>query len=311
VRAAADEIIAVEGRIFFLQNYGPVTEELRALLARGEEIGRFIEQRRESKRGEVAGLIAQHQDKIDRLHVLSTLISVGRSYREGQARKYLTKADLLVCEAEALVAKGELAAAEERLARAGEHLESSKENVLDGLRRFVDTDQVRRWRSRVAETIRESKVRGTYAIVVSKVDRKLVLYKAGRPLRTYDVGIGSGSLQTKAYAGDRATPEGRYRVVKKIPRSTFFKALLIDYPNADDLREFERGKRDGTIPRRAGIGGLIEIHGGGREGMTYGCVALEDRHMDELYALVATGTPVTIVGATDYENAVARAIREL
>ena len=44
--------------------------------------------------------------------------------------------------------------------------------------------------------------------------------------------------------------------------------------------------------------------------MTYGCVALENPSMAELFSMVGEGTPVTIVGALDGENAVARALRE-
>jgi len=33
------------------------------------------------------------------------------------------------------------------------------------------------------------------------------------------------------------------------------------------------------------MGGLIEIHGG-KEGMTHGCISLENSHMDEVYRLV-------------------------
>jgi hypothetical protein len=47
---------------------------------------------------------------------------------------------------------------------------------------------------------------------------------------------------------------------------------------------------------RAGMGGLIEIHGGEKDGMTYGCISLENGHMDELFELVPLGTPVAIVG---------------
>jgi len=47
---------------------------------------------------------------------------------------------------------------------------------------------------------------------------------------------------------------------------------------------------------------LIEIHGGGKDGLTRGCVALDDKEMDELFKLIPIGTPVTIVGTTDPNN---------
>jgi len=71
----------------------------------------------------------------------------------------------------------------------------------------------------VDETIRESKVRGSYAIVVSKVDRQLYLYKAGRLVKTYEVGLGSRSISDKICAGDKATPEGSTASRRNSPRA--------------------------------------------------------------------------------------------
>jgi len=55
---------------------------------------------------------------------------------------------------------------------------------------------------------------------------------------------------------------------------------------------------------------LIEIHGGGSDGLTDGCVALDNRDMERLYAQIAIGTPVLIVGTTDYDNLVSSALRQ-
>ena len=87
-----------------------------------------------------------------------------------------------------------------------------------------------------------------------------------------------------------------------MPRGTFYKALLLDYPNAEDRAEFNRARRSGDLPPSAGIGGLIEIHGEGGRGRdwTRGCAAVTNRDMDELFARVGVGTPVTIVGSDDF-----------
>ena len=45
--------------------------------------------------------------------------------------------------------------------------------------------------------------------------------------------------------------------------------------------------------------------------MTYGCIAMENDQLNELYNLVDVGTPVTIVGAIDYENIISSAIKDL
>ena len=80
----------------------------------------------------------------------------------------------------------------------------------------------------------------------------------------------------------------------------YYKALLIDYPNASDKAEFKKELARGTLPKNAKLGGMIEIHGNGGKGIdwTEGCVALSDSEMDVLFKLVKEGTPVTIVGST-------------
>ena len=45
--------------------------------------------------------------------------------------------------------------------------------------------------------------------------------------------------------GDYATPEGRYRIEKKMPTSQYYKALLLDYPNAEDKKRFQLNKMEG------------------------------------------------------------------
>ena len=75
------------------------------------------------------------------------------------------------------------------------------------------------------------------------------------------------------------------------------KALLIDYPNASDRDAYFRNQQNGLIPSGVGIGGRIEIHGGGNDVVTDGCIGMTDREIDLLYELVDVGTPVTIIGA--------------
>jgi murein L,D-transpeptidase YafK len=93
--------------------------------------------------------------------------------------------------------------------------------------------------------------------------------------------------------------------------SRYYKALLINYPNEGDKEAFIAAKRRGQIPRSIGIGGLVEIHGGGKDGMTYGCIALDNNRMDEVFGMVDVGTPVTIVGLTDSKNEISSALTGL
>ncbi len=166
--------------------------------------------------------------------------------------------------------------------------------------RFIDENEVRRWRRWIEETISESRRTGGPAIVVNKERRELTLYLGGRSVRTFNADLGQNSLYAKLQSGDDATPEGRYRVSARrgAGESRYYKSLHVSYPNDEDIRRLESARRAGIVSRRARPGGLIAIHGhGGRgENWTNGCVAVADRHMDELFSRAPTGTPVTIVG---------------
>lgn len=306
LRRAKDALIENENKFIWFRDYDALAEQFKQVLASGDTIQAAIGERRGKQQSGIADRLAAQRDKIDRLDTLTTLISVGKSSRE-----FLAKAELLTDEAESLAARGSYQGAEERLKRAATFMQIAKEVITPALKRFVDQEQITFWRRKVDETIRESQLRGGYAIVVSKVDRQLYLYKAGRLAKTYEVGLGSRSISDKICAGDKATPEGKYRVTKKVAQSRYYKALLINYPNDEDRRQFALAKRRGAISHRAGIGGLIEIHGGGKDGQTYGCVALDDHQMEEIYALADVNTPVTIVGARDYENSVTHALKGL
>jgi murein L,D-transpeptidase YafK len=105
----------------------------------------------------------------------------------------------------------------------------------------------------------------------------------------------------KRVRGDKATPEGMYKIVKKFHSDStkYYKALLIDYPNDEDTALFEAAIAKGLLPESAAIGGMIEIHGNGGKGRdwTEGCIALTDREMDMIFNIAKIGTPVTIVGS--------------
>lgn len=147
-------------------------------------------------------------------------------------------------------------------------------------------------------------------IVVYKRERRLELYSDGKVVRAYRIGLGFSPVADKTKAGDGATPEGDFYVFIKNPKSAFYLSLGVSYPNLEDA---ERGLRDRliskaqynqiarAIKRKAGppqytrLGGLIYIHGNGAQSdWTWGCVALENEHIKELYNAVEVGTPVTI-----------------
>ena len=147
-------------------------------------------------------------------------------------------------------------------------------------------------------------------IVVSKSKRELHLYSAGRVVRKYRVALGLSPVGDKVRAGDRRTPEGDFYIYIKNAHSQFYLSLGISYPNQQHA---ERGLRDGLITRgqydqiagalkrkrvplqNTRLGGEIFIHGNGSQSdWTWGCVALDDQDIRELFDIVPVGTPVTI-----------------
>ncbi|MBN1224612.1 MAG: L,D-transpeptidase [Candidatus Aminicenantes bacterium] len=165
------------------------------------------------------------------------------------------------------------------------------------LERYNDSNLLETWKTWAEEAVRLSQTEGIQVILITKIDQTLTLYKNGRSVRTFAVSIGRDGLFDKKHAGDYATPEGKYRITKKNPASRYHKALLIDYPNSSDHDTYVRNRQNGLIPSGVGIGGRIEIHGGGNDVITDGCIGMADREIDLLYDLVDAGTPVTIIGS--------------
>jgi murein L,D-transpeptidase YafK len=149
-----------------------------------------------------------------------------------------------------------------------------------------------------------------YSITVKKSERKLILFKDGKEVKTYPMALGSSPTGHKMANGDRKTPEGEYSICRKNPKSQFYLSLGLNYPNRQDAAQ---GVRSGLISRKqyrniiraldlgdcppwdTSLGGEIFIHGNGsKTDWTWGCVALDDPQMKELYELVPVGTKVTI-----------------
>ena len=151
------------------------------------------------------------------------------------------------------------------------------------------------WRHWIDETVAQSRAAGGSAVIVDKAGHRAYVVRAGKIVQTYRCDLGYNSARQKMYAGDGATPEGKYRVTNVIGRSHYYKALRLNYPNADDLRRHADARRKKVV--RGSVGGLIEIHGsGGRnEDWTMGCIALTNNDIDDLLRRVGVGTPVTIV----------------
>ncbi len=135
-------------------------------------------------------------------------------------------------------------------------------------------------------------------IVVIKSKRVMFLMKEGKILKAYRVALGKNPVGAKSAQGDGKTPEGRYYIVWKNPNSGFYKSLKISYPNERDI---EKAISLGINP-----GGGIMIHGLSKnveylgkyhilDDWTEGCIAVTNEEMDEIWMLVAEGTPIEIL----------------
>ncbi|MEM9708335.1 MAG: L,D-transpeptidase family protein [Pseudomonadota bacterium] len=129
-------------------------------------------------------------------------------------------------------------------------------------------------------------------VIVLKEARKMYLLHGNRALRSYDVALGFEPEGHKVRYGDGKTPEGTYTIDRRNPRSAFHLSIGISYPNA----------RDVAVARRLGVdpGGNIFIHGESALGAlrgrdwTWGCIAVTNEEMEEIYAMVRDGTPISI-----------------
>jgi hypothetical protein len=222
----------------------------------------------------------------------------------GPKRRYFAQAKQALGEAEVYRAAGAFSEAASRAHEATGLAGQVRELAAELAERFSDADNVGRWQRWQRETIAWSRREGRVAIVVVKDTHTMTVYVRGEAVKSYTVELGFNWIADKLQEGDGATPEGRYRVVKRMDNlsSEYYKALLIDYPNADDRAEFSRLRRRGDLPPAARIGGLIEIHGSGgrKRDWTNGCVAVTNAEMDEIFPRVTVGTPVTIIGSDTY-----------
>jgi murein L,D-transpeptidase YafK len=134
-------------------------------------------------------------------------------------------------------------------------------------------------------------------IEVYKSARLLQLKRNGKILKSYHVALGRHPVGQKMEEGDGKTPEGTYFIDRRNIESEYHLSLHISYPEKSDLaRAAARG-----VP----AGGSIMIHGEpnilndeGKKHLlkdwTAGCIALNNRDIDEIWRLVDDGVTVDI-----------------
>lgn len=129
-------------------------------------------------------------------------------------------------------------------------------------------------------------------IAVFKDQRRLYLLHGDAVLKSYEIDLGFAPTGDKQIEGDGKTPEGAYVIDRRNPNSEFHLSIGINYPNRRDIAE---ARAMGKNP-----GGDIFIHGQGNpisrlgNDWTWGCIAVTNSEIEEIYAMVRDGTPIAI-----------------
>ncbi len=139
-------------------------------------------------------------------------------------------------------------------------------------------------------------------IKVYKAKRYLELLHGDQVVKRYPIRLGFAPIGHKTTEGDGKTPEGNYRIDYRNPNSAFYKSLHISYPNAQDQQQARQ--------RGVSAGGDVMIHGSApqmgdqgqplyrympHEDWTFGCVAVSNAAMDEIWQLVKDGVAIEII----------------
>jgi L,D-peptidoglycan transpeptidase YkuD (ErfK/YbiS/YcfS/YnhG family) len=296
-RMSGVEMQVQDGRHEWLRDYrhaGSLLAAATVVADSADASGRRIE-------GDLAAMAGHSVDSLE--PVLKDAVRAANLVRlTADGRRHLERARVAFEEARIHLSAGRYQDAIDQAGLADELARGARTAAAAHVRRYGDPSQRKAWRRAVSETIEWSRsVPGRLAVVVNKETRTLTVYSGGKVHLVMDVELGKAGFHDKRKAGDHATPEGRYRVIHKkdVGQAKYYKALALDYPNAEDRARFQADRRAGRISRRSNIGGDIQIHGHGGKGRdwTQGCVAVRNDQMDILLDLIPEGTPVTIVAS--------------
>ena len=133
-------------------------------------------------------------------------------------------------------------------------------------------------------------------IVVYKAERRMELFAKGKLIYTISgIQLGDAPVGQKQFEGDEKTPEGRYTIDLRNPRSSYHLSLRVSYPD-ETARSF-------AAAQQRSPGGDIFIHGQPNAmplwrmagDWTDGCVAVSNREIEALWRVVPVGTAIEIL----------------
>lgn len=162
-------------------------------------------------------------------------------------------------------------------------------------------------------------------IIAIKGSYKLYFYSNGVLQKKYEIALSQNPEGSKEEEGDLKMPEGNYYIVEKQkgpfsgPYARFLGNYLlrISYPNEfDAICGFNKGlisnaektaiikaaKSKQVPPKNTKLGGGIVIHGwagewtgNGQRNLTWGCISMHNKDLEEFYEFVPVGTRIIIV----------------
>ncbi len=135
-------------------------------------------------------------------------------------------------------------------------------------------------------------------VIINKSQRKLILLKDEKVLRSFDIALGLVPTGHKSQEGDFRTPEGRYRLEERNSESDFFLSIRVSYPNHQDVKQ--------AASQNQAPGGQIMIHGQPNlprhsvdyyetQDWTNGCIALSNADMVDVWLMTSRNTPIRIL----------------
>jgi L,D-peptidoglycan transpeptidase YkuD (ErfK/YbiS/YcfS/YnhG family) len=234
------------------------------------------------------------KNNLERVGKLYGSLPINEGFRDN-----FNRTKLMLEECRIARSKEEFQKASEILQKAEKLLENAENTAETRMKDYFN--DFSKWETLYKQGVASSSKNNSTLIVVDKLSHELRLYKDGKLKQTFVAEFGPNWIGDKNHQGDQATPEGSYLVSKKKERrqTIYYKALLLNYPNPEDLLRYQNNVKNGVIPKHIDAGGLIEVHGHGGQGFnwTNGCVALSDRDMDVVFRHSSVNTPVIIVGS--------------
>ena len=135
------------------------------------------------------------------------------------------------------------------------------------------------------------------SIAVHKQERELLVFSDDQVVKIYRIHLGINPEGSKKISGDFKTPEGLYHITNRNLMSQYHKSLGLSYPNATDILNAKKlGKSPGGDVMIHGLPNRDEFVGMDRyqNDWTWGCIAMRNEEIDELFTAINPGTPIFI-----------------